>query len=395
MRTFSVPHMTCLICRSINIYIMKHLIVLLSFLFSILIAYGQTNKTQSFQYREGDELNRSDATFKQFDGAGDSMVWDISDVDLLGSSPVSFSAYPYNSDIISSATQGRREYFIQDNRHIQKTGYESRIFKVNLTTPEITTVFPVEYGNASSGTYNGRAVYSERVMMRIFGTYEVTCNARGTLKLSDGYDLKGVVKINYKKQICSIPLHFIKTEKALQEYTDSIHVFTTDSIINKMTTSDIFEIQTNRWYAQGYRYPIYETVIAGSKGETPSYMRAYYYSPYSQELMLDTENQSIRDSLDSRDNYADMSSKPDDTTIPHYEVRVDDGTVTITYDAKESYRTEFLVCNTSGMVYRHYSHSCNLGQNQVSINCGDLRPGEYILYIRTNETTINKKIRIG
>lgn len=75
---------------------MKHLIVLLSFLFSILIAYGQTNKTQSFQYREGDELNRSYATFKQFNGAGDSMVWDISDIDLLGSSPVSFSNILFN-----------------------------------------------------------------------------------------------------------------------------------------------------------------------------------------------------------------------------------------------------------------------------------------------------------
>ena len=65
--------------------------------------------------------------------------------------------------------------------------------------------------------------------------------------------------------------------------------------------SDCLEISTWRWYADGYRYPVFETIksMAYRSGKCyEHFTTSFYYPPYGQSYDLndDLENQLRRES---------------------------------------------------------------------------------------------------
>ena len=74
-------------------------------------------------------------------------------------------------------------------------------------------------------------------------------------------------------------------------------------------------VDTYKWYAAGYRYPIFETVTTGNlrdNGKLPYFSTAFYYPPTDHEYLdNDEENKKIQERLRSEVSNNDENGNKD------------------------------------------------------------------------------------
>ena len=242
----------------------------------------------------GDHVDRQQVTYKIFDGTGAGLHWDLSDLDVISeSSSVEYmedESLPYGIVSIDNTT---RYHYLQTDGHTFLHGYENNLSEVRYNKPELYLSSNMELGHEEEGLINGYAVYSEKVYSRIYGSYCYQVDAKGTLLLPSGDSLENVTRIHVSKTIGQRYLKYLGSLDSLRLLVDSISPYTEDSIKSHLS-EDSCLVETNdyRWYVQGYRYPIYETIESHMKGSKLGFTTAYYSPPSLQAQVVDDETSS-------------------------------------------------------------------------------------------------------
>lgn len=250
--------------------------------------------TNAHAFRIGDNLERQQATYRQFGKQEKNARWDLSDIELSDNlSVVEFTENPLDEQGIVANEANTRYYYRQDDLGTFLTGYENNQSKVGYNMPELASLPSMVIGSKTTGCFSGYAIYAESVFSRIYGTYECHINEVGTLILPTNDSLENVVKVQLTKTTGQHYLSDIESSKALQFLVDSISVYNNDSIRHHLATDSCLVVSTtNRWYAKGYRYPIYETIESHTKGNKGGFKAAYYCSPQSQKSSSEDEDDS-------------------------------------------------------------------------------------------------------
>ena len=271
----------------------KIILILFPFLCVCCCANAQGGEClHSFQL--GDHVARQQVTYKNFDGTGAGLHWDLSDLDVISeSSSVEYMEdenLPYRIVSIDNTT---RYHYLQTDGFTFLHGYENNLSEVRYNKPELYLSSNMNLGYEEKGMINGYAVYSEKVYSRIYGSYHYQVDAKGTLLLPSGDSLENVTRIHLSKTIGQKYLRHLNSLDSLRLLVDSISPYTEDSIVTHLL-EDSCLVETNdyRWYAQGYRYPIYETIESHVKGSKLGFMTAYYSPPYLQTQAVDDETSS-------------------------------------------------------------------------------------------------------
>ena len=289
----------------------KIILILFPFLCVCCCANAQGGEClHSFQL--GDHVARQQVTYKINDGTGAGLHWDLSDLDVINES----SSVEYMEDEnvpfgIVSLDNSTRYHYLQSDGHTFLHGYENNLSEVRYNKPELYLSSNMNLGYEEKGMLNGYAVYSEKVYSRIYGSYHYQVDAKGTLLLPSGDSLENVTRIHLSKTIGQKYLRHLNSLDSLRLLVDSISPYTEDSIKSHLS-EDSCLVETNdyRWYAQGYRYPIYETIESHVKGSKLGFMTAYYIPPYSQEQLIGEEKSSVK----SRKNESSRVRNSDFTT---------------------------------------------------------------------------------
>lgn len=222
----------------------------------------------------GDKFVKEEVMFKVFpDSKNDRAIWNISDIESLDNAvSVEYRVDSNAKNGIIGIEHNTRYYYIQEDSKLLLKGYENNQTKVVYDMPLLDVATPMDFNFHKESSFHALCAYSEKVHSDIFGQYFYEVDGIGVLVLPSGDSLSNVSRV-----------HIVKYSN--QCYQD----------IAK--DSNMVETNIYRWYVLGYRYPVYETIESHVKGNSHRFSVAYYFSPQSQELLNDSENEKIRNML--------------------------------------------------------------------------------------------------
>ena len=373
-------------------------LIILSMLFlSSLFAFGQ-NQLQSGQnrLRSGDRVVKQQLVYKDPGLNGEGVLWDVSRMETVNAKyRLSYGAVANNANVISGTEHNTRYYYRQSDDSVLICGYENNTTKVSYDRPEVFLVFPMKYGDKTSGWFDGTGSYCEKYRLRSFGTYATEADALGMLILPDGDTLRNVIRVHTVRRAEEKVYKDVSTDSAMLHLADSLR-YTRDSVsLHLQNDSNVTVTGTYRWYAAGYRYPVFETVItsSGPSGRASRYTTSYYYPPSLQtSLVGDTDNAEIRirtsggwngTGLNKGFTY-NLHQDADDGKTIHAEFYIDS-------DASVS----CCVYSSSGAtMYRNPSRHLSKGTYEETVQLSNQPPGVYLLTFTVDGNPISRKITV-
>lgn len=272
------------------------LIFILYFALAMFGTVTAQERSDCHEFRIGDDVDRYKASYKALSATGQHATWDLSDIDLNDKKVnVKYVAdKKYENGIIGIEHNGLSYYEVEQGR-IWLRGFENNLSKVCYNMPELVLGKDVALGTEIRGYFNGYSLYSENIYSRIYGQYTYQVDGVGTLLLPSSDSLQNVTCVHIHKTTGQQYLKDMVSYDSLRVFVDSICPFNADSIAWHLASdSCLVETDVYKWYAYGYRYPIYETMESHVRGNKIGLTSAYYCPPDAQQNLNDLDNEKLR-----------------------------------------------------------------------------------------------------
>jgi len=415
--------------------------------------FSQTTITRSLQgFRDGDVLYKQQVQYKDPGRKGYDVVWDFSQLKPLNENyKVNYyePATKRGGDTvcITCVEHFTMYKYAYKGDSLLMLGFENTGSRLTLDKPEYSLHYPFTFGDSITSTYKGDGSYLNTLLSETEGQLTTVADAVGTLILPDGDTIYNVLRVrsehSYKQSTLPIVYRAEKdlertdtltingTEATTVETPDSSSAYTenvmqvqvegnqsytkkgnaltgenasagTDEESNRMkrkhvlkekTDSIFFRTETCRWYAPGYRYPLFETICNHSHKtlnetiEMRDIETAFYFPP-SMHAYLDNdpENKAILDSIKQLKERG--VKEPSDTLSFDYNIYPNPVKTDIQVDLLLDLPSSVVISvfTTSGeCAFRKEEGFFDAGQHTFSLQLGQLRFGEYLLYIKVNE----------
>ncbi len=322
------------------------------------------------------------------DSREDSLFWDFSKMETMNPKYTVWRVE--KSDSLQQTTtvveRGTRHTFCQQGDSLLIRGYRSRRSEVGYDEQEVYLLLPMAAGDSIQGFFHGRGTYGDKVALRQYGRYKTKAVGVGTLMLPDSVSMDNVLRVHTER--------LVSCKQYPITLRDSMLPYTADSVrASLMTDTAAYIVHTDRWYAPGYRYPVVEKRDVYKGDGSPEISQTLYYPAGNQveDNPDDEENATIRelmaDSHKQMDTTLNSGTDPDETTafLRNIKVSTNGAAVSVSYDLQKDATVTALVCNVSGIVFRQQSQTGRAGEScQMTIRCGGLRKGQYVLYLNVN-----------
>ena len=238
--------------------------------------------------RVGDEIIKQQVEYKDPGRSGENVLWDFGK--LQSRNDEYELSYILGKDSLLTGIEHRtRYYYALSGDSLLLWGYENYTTLMENEQPELLLRFPVNYGDSTFCYYNGNGKYCDRLKISALGTIESKADACGMMILPSGDTLKNVLRVRTVKRIAE------KTEALVfNPSTDTLRTAVLSDSIEYRLANDtlLLGVETCRWYAKGYRYPIFETVksITDKSGEEQNWFdTAFFYPPDEHSYLEDDE----------------------------------------------------------------------------------------------------------
>lgn len=215
-------------------------------------------------YRHGDKLVKQQVEYKEPDCAGKQIVWDFSQLNIVNEE---YNIHYYTMENrlpenITGLEHGTCYNYILKNDTLWMCGYNNRTTKMTLEKPEAVLKYPFSYGDTLKSHFSGKGSYANKQKLKVIGESFITVDGIGVLITPENDTLKNIIR-TYK----------------IREY-------------NEIGISDAsIKLETYSWYAQGYRYPVFETVKSQgimSDSVVDQFKTSFYYPISKMEMLEDT-----------------------------------------------------------------------------------------------------------
>ena len=227
-------------------------------------------------YRAADALVKQQVTFKDPGSSGKGLHWDFSMLQPINEnySLKYFIPDSTRMDRLCGQEHNTRYYFRQQQDSLQAVGYANSTTYLEYTQPELRMHCPFTYGDTLFSYFTGKGEYCHRLPLAVKGYTRVVADAEGELKLPEFETVKKALRV-----------------RSLRHYTETGK----DSV--EMT------LDTYAWYADGIRYPVFESVKTtlskkgdkkDEKGEslrdTTVFSTSFFYPPQLQTSQIQTDS---------------------------------------------------------------------------------------------------------
>lgn len=284
-----------------------------------------------------------------------SPIWDLSKLQTEKNNYlISYEYNPVDDKILIGTEHNTRYYYQCCSDSVLLWGYENPTSKVEYDIPELTYKENFGLETSMDGVFHGLEFYGGRLSFRLFGTYRLKAKRNGTIVLPSGDSLHNVTMIHYAKTICKEKYSKVKSLEKLRNIVFSSHPYNVDSIMAKMK-SDGNQILMHqyKWYAEGYRYPIYETITTGTTSCPNLYELAFYCSPEEQAREYDVANEKVRAQSSFNMGYAnntEISQEASKAAITISGKMNTEGTLSVCFDAAKAVYADVMVYTANGML---------------------------------------------
>ena len=379
---------------------MKELLFFLLGCFLSLFLQAQSLSTDCNQLRGGDRLMKRMVTACEPGENGVQRVWDFGGLELRDAN-YELKYVLQGTDTVIGTEHCTMYYYRTSGDSLFCLGYENPTTFIAYQKPELLLVFPVFQGRVVTGYFDGMGNYCERLEVWLRGKSTVTADASGVLILPGGDTLRKVLRTYTHKCIYQRMIPKVAIQDSLQ--IDTIpFVLDRDSIEYLLTNDSIrLETETWRWYADGYRYPVFETVKStvykfGNAHE--HFTASFVYLPEEQyyDLPYDTDNQGRRD-LASDERKWEPIDKNDrnerDNAAINYNFRIEnDGNIYFNYRLKQSGEVWLILYDLQGQQLTATQHANQtVGDYIEKIPMKSYPKGEYLLRIAVGKEVYGEK----
>ncbi|MDR0541245.1 MAG: T9SS type A sorting domain-containing protein [Dysgonamonadaceae bacterium] len=229
--------------------------------------------------RPGDEIVKRQVEYKDPGRSGENVLWDFSalssvndeyrlaysspfpvdSVYIMGLDTVPVSAISYG-ELITGVEHYTLYYYRLSNNRLWALGHENPTNILQYASPLLSAVYPIAYGESHREKYASSGLYSSSEPFSGRGSVEIRADAYGMMLLPSGDTLKQVLRIRSVQTI-----------------------FGSDSLSAGV-------LESYKWYAKGYRYPVFETIrTAGPDSITGRFATAFFYPPQDHYYLDDDE----------------------------------------------------------------------------------------------------------
>jgi len=219
------------------------------------------------------------------------------------------------------------------------------------------------------------------------------------LILPDGDTIQNVLRTYTHKYIHQQTQPQKKLDNS--SYIDTIPFTINKDSIDYLIANDSVHIEMEiwRWYASGYRYPIFETIKStiyklGTPYEHFSTSFAYMPSEQYYDLPYDAENQRQREiKQQGKDWKEERDNKDTPNILIDYQIQVYNNDLQVYYELKESSHISIILYNIQGeqlSAIQKYNQSSGV-YNEI-IKIGDYPKGKYILQIVVGNKKYGEKV---
>jgi hypothetical protein len=373
-------------------------------------------------FRSGDNIEKQQVEFKDPGRKGENIVWDFSQLKAVNENYKVRYFKPVKADsdtLFINCLEHKTLYkFAILGDSIFMSGFENSGSRLSIVKPELFLSYPFTYGDSIESVSEGSGSYLNALLSNSKGRTYTVADAAGTLILPDGDTLKDVLRTRSEHIYVQKTIPFIYRNEMILAISDAVRNDTLENEVIKngsgndsvnsnsdnraarrqmirwKTDSIYYHTETCRWYAPGYRYPLFETICNYGKAlpedscEKKDISTAFYFPPSKHDYLVDDpKNKAIIDSMAvARDTIVNEA----DTLLFDYNFYPN--------PVRSVLYLELLLDVPSSVVFHVFDTSGNLvafsdektqsaGMHYFSISLSNLRTGEFVLHITVGEQT--------
>lgn len=322
--------------------------------------------------RGGDCIVKQQVEYLNPGKPGENKNWDFSGITIVKEKyKLSYRSY---SDTLMTGREHRTIYkYLLHHDTLYMTGHENTLTLLHDSVPQILLTYPFSYGSKLEKDFRFYGKYSGTDSLTSIGHSTVYADAYGTIILPDADTLYNVIRVCSNNDSRIRIWNPQKSAKVIMNLTSFV---STDSLTRHK--EDIY-----RWYAEGYRYPIFETIThTYYKNDRPlsRFNTAFYYPPQEQQLGgTDSVNSRVRERFaqnrqqdygnGSRNNTRGRYNKDDNINGSEeslgnqtegkngeFMVNTVTGTVMLDYNLTENSEIEIILTDLHGRVFGYVPH---------------------------------------
>ena len=328
--------------------------LLMQFSFSGTNTQAQILTRELNAYIAGDWLDKNLASFQER-ANGDNYIWTVKSI---SKKDTQCEKYEAQNDTVCFKQQGKITYFLQDNQSIKILGYESCLYKIQYSNPEVYLSFPMMEGDSIEGDFSGEGTYCDKMQIAHSGHYRTTLEKTGNILLEPGDTIRHVHLVHTKRK------NFV-------------------SLSDSLRLPSVFYDDILRWYADGYRYPVMFCRVVSTK-PTDDILegKAYLYPLQNPENINGID--SYANTLNSADSKSGRARQP----MYNYDAKLVGKIISVKYSLAQQATLKALLTDSKGCLYQTVVQSNKPGEDySFHMNCSALPHGQYVLYINVNNQT--------
>lgn len=390
---------------------MKNRVFQLFFLSLLLVSlplFSQHSLKKEYNMLRGEDvIVKQQVEYKHPGRAGANVLWDFSKQKPINEK-YRLSYAQADSDSVITGCEHRTLYHYQlRNDSLFLLGYENPTTLMQYRKPELLLTFPFAYQKRVEGYFYGAGNYCQRLDLAIQGKTVTWGDAYGMLILPNGDTLQHVVRIRSLKKIAE------KVVPHVEEDTVFHPEIASDSIDFRLNRDSVtMQVETYRWYADGYRYPIFETVESITyRNMQPHkhFSTAFIYSPEKHGYLDDDDKNLARlEELDKADKEAREKSSGKggnsnknsnggnpEKEIIKYNAFIENGSnrISVEYNLNQPAEVAISLFDMQGRLLVSYPRTSKpSGFYMEAIALDGFQLGEYLLRIAVNDEVFGVKI---
>lgn len=367
-----------------------------------------TLQKEYIHMRANDTIVKQEVAYKNPGRSGADVFWNFSKVQAT---KIPYRVCYSGNDTLVSCKEHFTgyNYFLNPGDSLFLSGYRNRTAYFNAILPGIELRYPFHYADSIGGFYYGEGKYSDKLAFVSQGRTMVKADAWGTMLLPDNDTLKNVMRVCFQKDICE---KVSVTDSILLKVHGDSTVLDKEHILEHLQNDMIMlRMKDYRWYAEGYRYPVFETVHCETfrLGIPVAYYTTAFYYPPEEHVYLenDLQNLQLQEVLKEKGLSAHRApssqggKEQDNTDRMHSELSVYYNTypnpvkenLTIEYYLSEDASVQISLFDMSGRLLQQEKYDTQASGVHEEILPMDTYPrGTYILRLIVSDITYVEKI---
>jgi hypothetical protein len=359
-------------------------------------------KKQNNMFRGEDVIIKQQVKYKNPGRAGANVLWDFGKQEAINEKYKLSYTQSKEDSVVTGCEHNTLYHYLLRNDSLYSLGYENPTTLMHNQRAELLLTFPFSYQKRIEGYYYGTGNYCRRLDLTAQGKTVTWGDAYGMIILPNGDTLQHVLRVRSLKKIAEKMVPYVQKDSVIEP------IVNIDSINYHLNNDSVYmQVETYRWYADGYRYPIFETVESITyKNQKPlkHFNTTFFYSPDKHSyLNNDPKNLARLDEIEKEDkgskgasggNGNSSGNNPNKELI-NYNVYIEKGSnkISIEYNLNQQSDVTISLYDMQGRLLTNYPKTNHPeGFYQEAIALDGFQLGEYLLRIVANDRVYGEKI---